>query len=184
MDEEIFAFLDIEASSLSGYPIEIGWSLLPARFDDPVEAIESDGFLIRPPNAWLDNPDYFWDPKAEALHGIKPEDLVAGGISVAEACRILEAALGDRIVWCDSRSADRAWLEILFAENTGTLHVPLKMRYWGCLFGRFWTQSSPAILAAEEAGRGLAICHRGRLDAVRLALIFAAAWRAEGRNER
>ena len=184
MDEEIFAFLDIEASALSGYPIEVGWALLPARFDDPVEAIESDGFLIRSPTTWLENPNFSWDPKAEALHGIKPEDLVAGGIPVSEACRILEATLGDRTVWCDSRSADRAWLEILFAEHTGTLHMPLKLRYWGELLGRYWESSSPAIQEAERAMRKLPKHHRARLDAIRLALVFAEAWKAEGRNER
>ena len=41
-------FYDFEASSLDGFPIEIGW----ARADLASGTILSEGHLIRPPAAW------------------------------------------------------------------------------------------------------------------------------------
>jgi hypothetical protein len=41
-------FYDIEASSLDGFPIEIGW----ARADLASGTILSEGHLIRPPPDW------------------------------------------------------------------------------------------------------------------------------------
>jgi len=103
---ENFYFLDVEASAFDGYPIEVGWAVVPARFeDDPNSHIQSDAFLIRPTQAGVDSETYPWDPRAEALHGISMNDLMTKGLPISECCQVLEAALANKAVWCDSNRA-------------------------------------------------------------------------------
>lgn len=54
--EQLPSFLDCEASSLDGYPIEVAISTADG---------ESRSWLIRPTWRWTD-----WSPKAERLHGM------------------------------------------------------------------------------------------------------------------
>lgn len=178
-----FYFLDVEASAIDGYPIEVGWAVIPARFDDnPYNLIQSDAFLIRPPQAWVDSETYPWDPRAEALHGISMNDLMSQGLPISECCQVLEAALANKAVWCDSKVADRDWLEILFAEHTGSMGIPIRLRYWDKLFHQYWDDHAPPMQAAREALQLLPTYHRARLDAIRCAIVFSAAWKAAGFN--
>jgi hypothetical protein len=178
-----FFFLDIEASAIDGYPIEVGWAILPACFDgDPSDLIQSDAVLIRPPQAWIDNEAYPWDPQAEALHGISLGDLMSKGLPISECCQTLEGALAEKAVWCNSKTADRDWLEILFAEHTNSMRMPIRLRYWEDLFHQYWEDHEPPMQAVREALRSLPTYHRARLDAIRCALVFSAAWEAAGYN--
>jgi len=178
----VFIFCDVEASGFAGIPVEIGWSILPARFERSEDAIRSDGFLVRPSNRWLVDSTIEWNPRAEALHGIARSTLLAEGLPIAECIEILIREWGGRTVWCDSRNADRGWLEVLFAEPSGVMGLPFHLKYWEGLFTTYWTENSRPIMAAREALAALPVHHRARLDAVRLALAFAAAWQADGRN--
>ena len=97
-------FIDFEASGLGArsWPIEVGWGL-PDR--DP------DSVLITPDPRW---PMEAWDPNAQALHGLTPDQLREFGVSPREACRRLDAALAGRHVYSDAPDYDATWLGVLY----------------------------------------------------------------------
>lgn len=180
---EAFTFIDVEASGWNGVPVEVGWATLPANFSTPEAAVRSDGFLVRPAGRWLADPTIEWNPSAERLHGINRETLMAEGLAVERCLEILSTELAGRAVWCDSRGLDQAWLEVLWAEPAGVMGLPFRVGHWSDLFGRYWSEHSAPVLAARRVLTELPVHHRARLDAVRLALAFAAAWSADGRNQ-
>ena len=94
------SFLDFEASSLDGYPIEVA-----------ISTGEGDirSWLIRPTWRWTD-----WSVKAEALHGISREMLARDGASVRDVARELNEALEDGVAYSDSPKYDGWWCRQLF----------------------------------------------------------------------
>lgn len=94
------SFLDFEASSFDGYPIEVAISTADG---------EILSWLIRPAPGWTD-----WSPKAETLHGISREMLVLDGTGVRDVARQLNLALADRVAYSDSPEFDGRWCRELF----------------------------------------------------------------------
>jgi hypothetical protein len=102
-------FLDVEASGFGSesYPIEVAWSL-------------PDGEIVRCLIDVSDVPSWtYWDPAAEAVHGIDRDRLVRNGWSVAYVAERLRADLGGRSVYTDAPTFDQAWLERLFCVAGG-----------------------------------------------------------------
>ena len=102
------SFLDFEASSFDGYPIEVAISM-------PDGEIRS--WLIRPARGWTD-----WSAKAEALHGISRELLARDGVSASEVARELNALLTGRVVYTDSPDYDGRWCRLLFEAAGEQMH--------------------------------------------------------------
>ena len=94
------SFLDFEASSLDGHPIEVAISTADGRIRS---------WLIRPAWRWTD-----WSAKAERLHGISREMLARDGASVRDVARDLNEALADGVVYSDSPEYDGRWCRQLF----------------------------------------------------------------------
>jgi hypothetical protein len=96
------AIIDIEASGFGrgSYPIEIG-VVLP------------DGtphcFLIARETGWTS-----WDPAAEALHGISPQQLDECGQPAPAVARRLNELLAGQTVYCDAWGFDVSWLGKLY----------------------------------------------------------------------
>jgi hypothetical protein len=110
-------FIDFEASGLgiSTYPIEVGWSM-------PDGTVRS--FLIRPLPSWN-----YWDERAQEVHGISREELLADGTSAAEICAMLCCDLEGREVYADGGLFDREWLGQLL--EAGGCKNPT-FRFCGC----------------------------------------------------
>jgi hypothetical protein len=104
-------FLDFEASSLSmeSYPIEVAWNLE----DGTIES-----HLISPAGIadWTE-----WDAEAEKIHGIRREELIAGGKQSAWVCQRMNEQLAGRVVYTDAPRFDGRWLLRLF-EAGGIAH--------------------------------------------------------------
>lgn len=94
--------LDCEASGLENgsYPIEIGIAY---------ENGEQDSFLLKPAKDWT-----YWDVQAEAIHGIKREELEFGKESY-DAVLFLNSQLMDCIVYSDCVDYDAAWIDKLYS---------------------------------------------------------------------
>jgi hypothetical protein len=102
-------FYDCEASALDGYPIEIGWAYIA----EDTETIVSEGYLVRPTSNWERHGH--WDHRAEALHGITPEQLSVQGRSPSEIAQQMNRVLANRELFSDSE-LDEAWLRKIFDE--------------------------------------------------------------------
>lgn len=99
-------FLDCEASSLVGFPIEIGFArVLPDR------SIVTDARLARH-DEWLDEMQ-LWDWQAEQIHRITRANLMEFGRPVVEVARWLNGELAGRLVLIDSPK-DQIWVDMLF----------------------------------------------------------------------
>lgn len=98
------AIIDMEASGFGrgSYPIEVGLAL-PNRV--------SYCSLIRPAAHWT-----HWDPEAEQLHHITPEQLLRFGKPPAEIAMALNRLLHGRVVYSDGWANDYSWLALLFDE--------------------------------------------------------------------
>jgi len=126
-DASLLTILDVEASGFGtgGYPIEVGF-------------VSGDGSayctLIRPAAGWT-----YWDPAAEAVHGISRDLLAGRGREVMEVARDLNERLHGKTVYSDGWANDYAWLGLLF-EEAG-------------LVPRFRLESLRSLLTDEEAGR-------------------------------
>lgn len=145
-------FIDVEASGLhaDSYPIEIGWADTLGN---------SDSFLIRPPDHWT-----YWDNSAEALHGIKREQLLKEGMHVIDAAERLDQALGLETVFCDAIEFDSFWLMRLFEE--ADMDFSFQLADVHQLYGALGTD-----LAARMKNflNNIAAPHRAREDAMRYA---------------
>ena len=98
--EQLPSFLDFEASSLEGYPIEVAISTADGRVRS---------WLIRRTWRWTD-----WSTKVEALHGISREMLARDGVPVRDVAQQLNEALADGVVYSDSPEYDGWWCRQLF----------------------------------------------------------------------
>lgn len=100
----MIALLDVEASSLLrslSQPVEVAF----------VAADLSAGFvaLIAPASEWNDRSD-----EAEAIHGLRVEELEAFGESVGDAAAALNEGLSGARVLTDAPDIDGRWLRALF----------------------------------------------------------------------
>lgn len=102
-------FLDIEASGLQGYPIEIGLAFVTAK-----RTIVTHSMLIRH-DEWL-NDETRWDECAESLHGITRDQLRHCGRPPQEVIGWLLSHVSGHIVLVDS-NYDQLWLNELFAAT-------------------------------------------------------------------
>ncbi|MFD2174323.1 hypothetical protein [Rhodobacter lacus] len=104
-------FIDIEASSLTGWPIEIGMSRLA-----PI-GIETWSCLIQPRPGWREAD---WDPRSAEIHGIAREQLHTAPAAeiVAEA---VEARLGGHVL-SDCPEFDGKWLTMLLRRPVNLMH--------------------------------------------------------------
>jgi len=95
--------VDIEASGLDpqSYPIEVG----VYDIDKPEESFS---FLIAPDPTWT-----HWDYNAQDIHGLSRDYIEQDGISIHEACSILNERLGD-VVLSDAVPFEVMWLSRLF----------------------------------------------------------------------
>ena len=95
----LFATLDFEASSLTGWPIEAGW------MREGEAAPRS--LLIRPEPSWsMDE----WDAKAEAVHKIPIETLRRDGVDAAAVLLTMTSELKGCIVVSDAPIYEAWWL--------------------------------------------------------------------------
>lgn len=95
-------FLDFEASSFEGYPIEVAWSLPDGRVRN---------ILIEPEVEW---DELLWDPVAENIHGLIRSDLFHGSLRAADVCALLNEDLRGCKVYCDGLLFDMMWLGVLY----------------------------------------------------------------------
>ena len=102
------SFLDFEASSFDGQPIEVAFSTADG---------EIRSWLIRPAPGWTD-----WSPKAEKVHGISREMLARDGAPVRVVARELNRALEGRVAYSDAPGLDGWWCRQLFEAAGEEMH--------------------------------------------------------------
>lgn len=138
--------IDIEASGLhvESYPIEIAW------FD--YKTGESDSFLIKPASYWV-----YWDPNAEAVHGIPQEKLLVDGISVFEASDRIIERLNGRKVYSDAVPFDSMWLETLFEAAGEDQRIPFGSIY-ELVLEENYSKLSDKLSQSERPHRALSDC--------------------------
>jgi hypothetical protein len=96
------ATIDFEASSFTGWPIEVGWM----REGDTAPK----SMLIKPHASWsMDE----WDEKAGSVHGIAIETLEREGTDVLDVYDALLAELSGCVVVSDASEYDQWWLQRL-----------------------------------------------------------------------
>lgn len=97
-------FIDVEASGFGrgSYPLEIGLALSDGR---------SMCRLIRPLEGWI-----HWDEKAEQLHGISRELVMASGFEAGDVAQWLNTELAGQVVYTDAWGNDNSWVARLFSE--------------------------------------------------------------------
>ena len=154
-DEKLF-FLDFEASSRGGWPIEIGLSWIR---DEQVETWSS---LIRPQPAWSDSA---WTPQAELVHGI-PRAALDAARPVAEVADAFWMLVGNAIVVSDAPLHDGAWLAQL-------LDAPPEVHnYHDLAFRRFSAAALDYLYERLERSKPP---HRAGPDSARLAKAWLRA---------
>ena len=124
--------IDFEAAGLQSYPIELGW----ATVDLDAGNITAESFLIRPTQDWLEN--WEWDPEAERIHGISPEQLDREGIDVLDAVARASGALSAGTIYSDAPSYEAFWMGVLFeAGNSNRLRQPIDIQNVANAFNHF-----------------------------------------------
>ena len=142
--------IDLEASGFgaNSYPIEVG-------------VIKQNGerfcSLIYPQKNWR-----HWDPKAQQLHGITRELLLAKGRPIMEVCTELNQFLGDATVYSDGWVVDKPWLITLF--HAAGMSMSFKISPLEMLLNEMqmtlWHQTKDKLLAKVNQPR-----HRASHDA-------------------
>ena len=152
-------FLDFEAASQTGWPIEIGWAEIVSG------EIVAESHLIRPEPDW---DEAEWDEIAAEIHGIAFERLYREGRPASLVADRAAAALRGRLLVSDAAETDAAWLARLMEAHG-------EARDWPVLdllaLERRMEAPARARLRAHVAAAGPAP-HRAGEDAARL----AGAW--------
>lgn len=150
--------IDFEASALGmrSFPIEVGLAIW-STFDSQIEVWST---LIRPTDGWLAGG--IWKREAEAIHGLRPEDL-AHGIPPAEVMEKLNELVSGAPCWCDGAAQDDYWLGTL-AHAAGT-HPNFKLRDWDALGGALSPEGYRRMVEWMERHSAP---HRAGADAERL----------------
>lgn len=102
MREKSINSLDIEASDLYGYPIQVGIIK---------ENGETFSEYIVPHEQWVD--DFIWSYNAQCIHGITPEKIYKDGLSLVEIAEKLNDFLGFDVLYADS-NFDLIWMSMIF----------------------------------------------------------------------
>jgi len=101
------ATIDFEASSMTGYPIEVGIAIhTPER---PYLSVWSS--LIKPEIAWLQN--MHWDQVSAQIHGIARSQLKHAPSAWDVAHQLNELLRDIGIAYCDGWRFDHRWLFLL-----------------------------------------------------------------------
>ncbi|WP_424139648.1 hypothetical protein [Roseomonas chloroacetimidivorans] len=159
-------FLDFEASSFWGWPIEVGlaWCDGPG----PETRFRVTAFLIRPEPDW-DKAD--WDPLAEEVHGIALDHLRRRGAPAPDVARAVARLIEGCTVVSDAADFDGALLQRLFEAMPEAAPDVYVLDLAGLLrrLGPEAAARYDAALAAAPAP------HRAGPDALRLARGWQAA---------
>ncbi|CAA6603740.1 conserved hypothetical protein [Rhodospirillaceae bacterium LM-1] len=163
-------FLDFEASSFDGYPVEVGWAVV----DHETGVITTEGHIIRPTQGWLDDTEN-WNPSAQKIHGLSLQDLEEHGESVQAVAKRMETALGGHLeIYSDNVAYDGFWMNQLAVAagymNGLDIHLlPVEAsllapdQKWN---SRFYADQKKFLdLAAFEAQKLSAPNHRASADA-------------------
>ena len=159
-------FYDIEASSLDGFPIEIGW----ARADLAMGAILSEGHLVRPPPDW--DVRGTWDPSAASRHRIVFDELWRTGRAVLEIARRMNESLGGSELFADS-PFDEAWLQQLFDAAGTDIEFSVRRTDPAVLIGALAGDRATYAAAKRQALRIAPPNHRAEADARHWAALWA-----------
>lgn len=160
------AFIDVEASGLGphSWPIEVGWVF---------ETGDARSMLIKPADSWSMTA---WEKPAEKLHGIHPGQLVTNGKDAIEAALILNAALGDMVVYSDAPDYDSFWLFRLY--DAAGVRPNYRLNDLGDLLRPIWP-NEPAELV-ERASIAAPHIHRAAEDAKHLQEMYRIAREEHG----
>ena len=150
--------IDFEASGLGEftYPIEIGITSWKAKNAH----IETWSSLIRPPTTWREH--RIWNPEAEAIHGIRREQLDVG-ITPLEAMTKANATIGTHVAFCDGGEHDLRWL--LHLAQAAGIRPSFQLSDWGAI-GR--TLTPEQYLRMIQWLEGEPVVHRAGADSERL----------------
>ena len=142
--------IDVEASGFGplSYPIEVGLALT-----------ENDRYcrLIRPDVSWT-----HWDRKAESLHHISRDLLIASGRPISEIARDLNRILGNVTVYSDGWVVDKPWMTRLFnqAEITPSFTISPLERILTEEQMSIWHETKDHLITSLSVNR-----HRASTDA-------------------
>jgi hypothetical protein len=159
--------LDFEASSFSGYPVEVGWCA--------ADLSSGGSALIKRCPDWGERD---WSYSAEKLHGITVERLEADGLPADEVVALLNQDIGTGEVISDNPEYEIAWLATLahgagikptFQFDHRTLEKHLFAAYAKAKASPSWV--SPLLLPLTIRQIGL-VHHRALDDAILNALKF------------
>ena len=156
-------FIDFEGSSLTGWPIEVGWAQI---LDNKVI---SDSRLIRPEPDWDDSE---WDPLAEEIHGLSRAMLMAAGRPAAAVAQEVVGRLAGRTIISDAAPYDTAFLARLLA----TMDAPATQPTIRDIVAMRRARPSADWRRVEAHLSSMATVHRAGPDAASL----AASWLAAG----
>lgn len=166
---DAIATIDFEASALRGYPIEVG----VARWDRGADVIGVWSTLVRPIPNWRDDPDRWWDPAAEAVHGIKPSDLDRG-LRPRAAMAVVNAIVAGPVAYCDGGPFDAQFLGRL--SDAAGFGPSFRLGGLSALAGAAGLDGAGRARAAALLAEGEAsVAHRAGPDALRILLAVAAA---------
>lgn len=126
-------FIDIEASALDGYPVQIAYGC-------SVDQIKS--FIIEPFPEWVEDADR-WSEDAFECHGFTPAYLRKHGQPASHVAAQVSSDLCNKTVYTDAPGYDEHWLGLLFSavtRDTGeTFSMPtFKSINFDLLPGRTW----------------------------------------------
>jgi hypothetical protein len=135
-------FLDIEASGFGeeSYPIEVAWGR-------PCTGSVEE-YLIRPLPDWT-----HWDPKAEKIHGIDRELLLAQGSNPVLVAERATDVIADMIVCSDASRFDSFWLHRLLVLAAVPARIELSSTdiLWDVIARhRFPEDDTPNSMAGAE----------------------------------
>jgi DNA polymerase III epsilon subunit-like protein len=156
-------FIDLEASGLhaNSFPVEVGWAA-------PFGACQA--FRVRPTAEWLSTP---WDPKAEKVHGISREELLAAGEPAASVLEKLKGVAADRRLYSDDVGHDERWLKMLIQAAGAEPSEELKLWCANILFRDLAAQRRRDLKSVKrDAERVAPATHRADTDARFLATVF------------
>ena len=129
LENENPIFIDFEASSMQGFPIQVAYG----SSEDNLKC-----FLIKPLPRW-NNELYLWDYNAEDIHGFSKRYINEYGINAASVAQEVSNDLQGKVIYSDSK-ADLNWLYYLLddvAEITGKEYsVPQHKLIQNLLFER------------------------------------------------
>ncbi|WP_198382976.1 hypothetical protein [Roseomonas sp. KE2513] len=109
-------FLDFEASSFSGWPIEVALAWIPGGRSSSTGSLASEAWLIQPEPDW---DEAEWDPLAEEVHGLSLAELRRDGCSAFGVARAVAERLRGKLVVSDAADVDGALLVRLFEAMGG-----------------------------------------------------------------